>query len=97
MHSGTDLQSAAAAVLGYRQAPVKGRGIEVPPVREVATARLRALLRSALSGPVRSTPRGTCLPSAHSSWWELGDVLSAPVHGVVQQGAHPAQPGTLSP
>ena len=62
---GTDLQSAAAAVLGYRQAPVKGRGIEVPPVREVATERLRALLRSALSGQVRSTPAGMCLPSAH--------------------------------
>ncbi|KAK9838302.1 hypothetical protein WJX81_003198 [Elliptochloris bilobata] len=49
VHSGMDLQSAAAAVLGYRQAPVKGKGIEVPPVREVATERLRTLLRSALS------------------------------------------------
>lgn len=48
-----DLQSAAAAVLGYRQAPVKGKAIEVAPVHEVATEHLRALLRSALPPQAR--------------------------------------------
>ena len=51
-----DLQSSAAAVLGYRQAPVKGKAIEVAPVHEVATERLRALLRSALSPQARPVP-----------------------------------------
>lgn len=97
VHSGTDLQSAAAAVLGYRQAPVKGRGIEVPPVREVATERLRALLRSALSGQVRLTSTGLCLSSAPLLLVGAGRCLTRSVHGVAQQGALPAQAGTLSP
>lgn len=56
VHSSMDLQSAAAAVLGYRQAPVKGKAIKVAPVHEVATERLRALLRSALSSQARPVP-----------------------------------------
>jgi len=60
VHSGADLQSAAASVLGYRQAPVKGRGpaLEVQPVRGVASGRLRALLAAVLAPPgARAAPR----------------------------------------
>jgi len=59
VHSGADLQSAAASVLGYRQAPVKGRGpaLEVQPVRGVASGRLRALLAAVLAPQARAPPR----------------------------------------
>ena len=48
VHSGADLQSAAASVLGYNQVSMKGKAIKVPPVPEVATAELKTLLEAVL-------------------------------------------------
>ena len=48
VHSGADLQSAAAAVLGYEQVSMKGKAIRVPPVAGVATAQLKTLLEAVL-------------------------------------------------
>lgn len=48
VHSGADLQSAAASVLGYDQVSMKGKAIEVAPVPEVATAKLKTLLDAVL-------------------------------------------------
>ena len=48
MHSGADLQSAAASVLGYDQVSMKGKAIKVAPVPEVATPKLKALLGAVL-------------------------------------------------
>lgn len=48
VHSGADLQSAAASVLGYDQVSMKGKAIKVAPVPEVATAKLKALLNAVL-------------------------------------------------
>lgn len=48
MHSGADLQSAAASVLGYDQVSMKGKAINVPPVRGVATPELQTLLEAVL-------------------------------------------------
>ena len=47
VHSGADLDSAAEAVLGYHQDACKGKEINVPPIEEVATPRMRELLHSA--------------------------------------------------
>ena len=48
VHSGADLQSAAAAVMGYDQVSMKGKAIKVPPVPGVATADLQGLLDTVL-------------------------------------------------
>ena len=48
VHSGADLQSAAAAVMGYEQVTMKGKAIKVSPVPGVATARLQSLLDQVL-------------------------------------------------
>ena len=48
VHSGADLQSAAASVLGYDQISMKGKAIKVAPVPEVATAELKTLLQAVL-------------------------------------------------
>ena len=48
VHSGADLQSAAASVLGYDQVSMKGKTIKVAPVPEVATAELKSLLEAVL-------------------------------------------------
>lgn len=48
VHSGADLQSAAASVLGYDQVSMKGKAIKVPPVPGVATAQLKTLLDAVL-------------------------------------------------
>ena len=48
VHSGADLQSAAGAVLGYKQAAVKGRTIAVDPVPDAASPALKALLQDCL-------------------------------------------------
>ena len=48
VHSGADLQSAAASVLGYDQVSMKGKTIKVAPVSEVVTAELKTLLEAAL-------------------------------------------------
>lgn len=48
MHSGADLQSAAASVLGYDQVSMKGKAIKVAPVPEVATSKLKTLLEAVL-------------------------------------------------
>jgi alpha-glucan,water dikinase len=47
VHSGADLDSAAENVLGYHQDKCKGKEINVPPITEVATPRMRELLHSA--------------------------------------------------
>lgn len=49
MHSGADLQSAAATILGYKQPEVKGKAILVEPVLNVATPELKELLHDALA------------------------------------------------
>ena len=51
VHSGADLQAAAAAVLGYEQESVKGRSIRIDPLPNVATPRLQAILETALQVP----------------------------------------------
>jgi hypothetical protein len=48
VHSGTDLQMAAMAVVGYRQAAMKGKPIRVDPVPGIATERLVPLLQAVL-------------------------------------------------
>ena len=47
VHSGADLDSASEAVLGYHQDACKGKEINVPPIDDVATPRMRELLHSA--------------------------------------------------
>ena len=47
VHSGADLDSAAENVMGYHQDACKGKEINMPPVTEVATDRMRTLLHSA--------------------------------------------------
>ena len=49
VHSGADLEVAASMVLGYEQASIKGRTICVESISTVATPRLSALLRSAVT------------------------------------------------
>ncbi len=49
VHSGADLQAAAASVLGYEQPSVKGKAILVEPVPNVATPEFKELLQDALS------------------------------------------------
>ena len=51
VHSGADLQAAAAAVLGYKHESVKGRSIHIDPLPNVATPRLQAILETALQVP----------------------------------------------
>ena len=67
VHSGADLQSAAGAVLGYRQAAMKGRTIAVDPVPGAASPALTAMLQECLAvqthqvwalNPNRATPHG---------------------------------------
>jgi hypothetical protein len=48
VHSGADVQSAAATVMGYRQAAVKGKAILVDPVPIAATDKLKGLLQACL-------------------------------------------------
>ena len=48
VHSGADLQSAAAAVMGYDQVTMKGKAISIAPVPGVASAQLQALLDTVL-------------------------------------------------
>ena len=48
MHSGADLQSAAATVMGYQQAAVKGKAILVDPVPNAATDTLKHILQDCL-------------------------------------------------
>ena len=48
VHSGADLQSAAATVMGYQQAAVKGKAILVDPVPNAATDELKRLLQDCL-------------------------------------------------
>ena len=47
VHSGADLDSAAEACLGYHQDACKGKEINIPPIREVASERLEELLCAA--------------------------------------------------
>jgi alpha-glucan,water dikinase len=47
VHSGADLDSASEAVLGYHQDACKGKEINVPPIEEVASPRMRELLHGA--------------------------------------------------
>ena len=56
VHSGADLQSAAGAVLGYRQAAVKGRTIVVDPVPGTASPVLEALLQDCLAARTHQVP-----------------------------------------
>ncbi|CAL8469831.1 g9373 [Coccomyxa elongata] len=49
VHSGADLQAAAASVLGYKQPSVKGKAILVEPVPNVATPEFSELLHDALA------------------------------------------------
>ena len=48
VHSGADLQSAAATVMGYQQAAVKGKAIHVEPVPHAASGDLQRMLRDCL-------------------------------------------------
>ena len=48
VHSGEDFEAAANTVMGYRQESVKGKAIDIPPVKGVATERLAALLSMVL-------------------------------------------------
>ena len=56
VHSGADLQSAAGAVLGYRQAAVKGKAIAVEPVPGAASPALKALLQDCLLAQMHQVP-----------------------------------------
>ena len=56
VHSGADLQSAAGAVLGYRQAAVKGRAIAVDSVHGAASPALKALLQDCLLAQTHQVP-----------------------------------------
>ena len=47
VHSGADLDSASESVLGYHQDACKGKEINIAPIDEVATPRMRELLHSA--------------------------------------------------
>lgn len=49
VHSGADLQSAAASVLGCKQAAVKGKAILVEPVPNVATPAFKEIIHDALA------------------------------------------------
>ena len=49
VHSGEDFEAAANTVMGYRQESVKGKAIDIPPVKGVATEHLAALLSKVLS------------------------------------------------
>ena len=49
VHSGADLQSAAALVLGCKQAAVKGKTILVEPVPNVATPAFKEIIHDALA------------------------------------------------
>ena len=49
VHSGADLQSAAASVLGYKQPAVKGKAIMVEPVPNVATPAFKELMHDVLT------------------------------------------------
>ena len=49
VHSGADLEVAASMVLGYEQASIKGRAISMEAISAVATPRMSALLRSAVT------------------------------------------------
>ena len=62
VHSGADLQSAAGAVLGYRQAAVKGKAIAVDPVPVAALPALKALLQDCLLAQTHQVPalNSTC-------------------------------------
>jgi hypothetical protein len=63
VHSGADLESAAAAVLGYHQPSVKGKVILVDPVPNVASAEYKDLLQDALLAQrqqVRACPVSCC-------------------------------------
>lgn len=64
VHSGADLQSAAAAVMGYEQVTMKGKAISIAPIPGVATARLQSLLDSALL-------TSKALPAGCSLWSRL--------------------------
>ena len=48
VHSGEDFEAAAKTVMGYRQESVKGKAIDIPPVKGVATEHLVALLSKVL-------------------------------------------------
>ena len=48
VHSGADLQSAAATVMGYKQAAMKGKAILVDPVPIAASEKLKQVLQDCL-------------------------------------------------
>lgn len=76
MHSGEDLQSAAAAVMGYEQVTMKGKAIKVNPVPGVATAKLQSLLDKALdaSEALPNEPSVEADAAAAAAAKALGDV-----------------------
>ena len=49
IHSGADLQSAAAAVLGYSQVSMKGKAVAVEPVPGIPAERLQKLLAQCMA------------------------------------------------
>jgi len=76
VHSGADLQSAAAAVLGYDQVSMKGKAIKVEPVPGVATTHLKTLLDAALpkadeEAEARSPSQAVQLPGVAQTLTEV--------------------------
>lgn len=74
VHSGADLSSAAEVVLGYQRDACKGKAINVPPIGEVASDRLRDLLDVACDGAEAARKGGDPLPAIEAmveARWEL--------------------------
>ena len=77
VHSGADLQSAAGAVLGYRQAAVKGRTLAVDPAPGAASPALKALLQDCLLAQSHQVPAlDNSVATLH--WWPLSEIANGP-------------------
>ena len=88
VHSGADLQSAAAAVMGYEQVTMKGKAVKVSPVPGVATARLQSLLDQVLP-TTKAVPHG---PGAIAA--SAGTNAASAGTNAASAGANAASAGT---
>ena len=82
MHSGADLQSAAATVMGYQQAAVKGKAILVDPVPNAATDKLKRILQDCLLAQALQVclyPHTMTRSKVFASSWESRDTATARV------------------
>ena len=68
MHSGADLQSAAAVVLGLKLPAVKNKPVRVEPVPALAQGPLKQLVQDALAAAQLQPVRTTDFVSQLISW-----------------------------